>query len=67
MVKLKVTGMTCNHCAAAVNKALSGVQGAKDVRVNLKQGEATIEGSAKPDDLIKAVVEEGYGAEMDAR
>jgi copper chaperone len=63
MVKLKLMGMTCNHCVAAVTKALNSVSGAKDVHVNLQKGEATVEGTAKTDALIQAVVDEGFGAQ----
>jgi copper chaperone len=64
MVKLKVTGMSCNHCVGAVTKALKAVSGAEDVRVDLQKGEAMVDGTAKADALIKAVVDEGYGAEQ---
>jgi copper chaperone len=64
MVKLKVTGMTCNHCVMAVTEALKTVDGVQKVGVNLQKGEATVEGTARPDDLIRAVVDEGYGAEQ---
>jgi copper chaperone len=64
MVKIKVTGMTCNHCVKAVTNALNAVEGVQKVGVNLQKGEATVEGTAKPDALIRAVVEEGYQAEQ---
>lgn len=63
MVKLKVTGMSCNHCVMAVTKALESVADVKKASVDLKSGEATVEGGAKPADLIKAIVGEGYRAE----
>lgn len=64
MIKLKVTGMTCNHCVKAVTHALELVEGVEKVGVILQKGEATIEGTAKPEDLIRAVVDEGYQAEQ---
>jgi len=66
MVKLKVTGMTCNHCVAAVARALQAVRGVKQVVVDLQKGEATVEGTARPEELVRAVVDEGYGAEAAA-
>lgn len=63
MVKLKVTGMSCNHCVMAVTKALKAVPDVKDATVDLQKGEAIVEGGAKPDDLIRAIVDEGYQAE----
>ncbi len=65
MVKLKVTGMTCEHCEKAVEKALSGVSGVETViAVNREQNEAIVEGSAANDALLAAVREEGYEAEL---
>ncbi len=63
MVKLKVTGMSCNHCVMAITKALSALPDVKDVKVDLQKGEAVVEGGAKVADLIEAVSEEGYQAE----
>lgn len=63
MVKLKVTGMSCNHCVMAVTEALKSVADVKNASVDLHSGEATVEGEAKPADLIKAVSQEGYQAE----
>ena len=64
-MKLKVTGMTCNHCVMAVTKALEAVPGVTKVSsVSLQSGEASVEGTAKPDDLVAAVEEEGYQAEV---
>ena len=34
-------GMSCQHCVMAVTKALGGIEGIKDVRVDLEKGEAT--------------------------
>jgi copper chaperone len=55
MTKIKVKGMTCNHCVMAVTKALSSVDGIKDVKVSLEAGEAVFE-ETKPVDM--AVVKE---------
>ena len=43
MTKIKVKGMTCNHCVMAVTRALSSVDGVKDVKVSLEAGEAVFE------------------------
>jgi copper chaperone CopZ len=61
-VQLHITGMTCGHCVAAVTKALKSVPGTQDVQVDLASGHATVQGSAAPQALVKAVEEEGYGA-----
>jgi copper chaperone len=62
-IELNVTGMTCGHCKAAVEKALKGVSGVNTVEVNLEQGKAKISGDqVNTDALIMAVTEEGYSA-----
>ncbi|MDX1593725.1 MAG: cation transporter [Gammaproteobacteria bacterium] len=64
MTTLKVTGMTCGHCEAAVKKALEAVPGVTAVtRVDRDAGVAEVEGSADTAALVAAVVEEGYQAE----
>lgn len=64
MTKLKVEGMTCNHCVMAVKKALLKVPGVEKAEVYLDRGEALVEGQADPKALLRAVEEEGYRAEV---
>ena len=61
-IRLKITGMTCNHCVASVKKALESVTGAESVEVTLEPGGAAIKGSADTDALIAAVKAAGYDA-----
>lgn len=61
MIKLKIAGMTCGHCAMAVKNALSAVAGVQQpVEVNLEKGEAIVPGTPDPKALLAAVLEEGY-------
>jgi copper chaperone len=65
MIELKVTGMTCGHCEAAVNKALAGVPGVKRViKVSRNEERVMVDGDADVAALIAAIEEEGYAAEM---
>ncbi len=41
MTTIKIRGMSCQHCVMAVTKALGGIEGIRDVRVDLEKGEAT--------------------------
>jgi copper chaperone len=60
-VQIKIEGMTCGHCTAAVEKALSCVPGVeKVVDVSLATGVATVEGSVAVDALTTAVKDAGY-------
>ncbi len=62
MTRIKIQGMTCEHCVRAVTKALSGVDGVTNVRVSLENHEAVFDSSGDVDmEKIKnAVAEEGY-------
>ncbi len=46
---LKIKGMSCSHCVAAVTKALNDVQGVTNVQVDLERGLATFEEEAPVD------------------
>ena len=65
MIRLRITGMTCDHCANTVKKALESVEGVKSARVYFPQGFAEVEteGNVRVEDLIEAVRRSGYGAE----
>jgi Cu+-exporting ATPase len=63
-VKLNVSGMTCPHCVKSVSKALQAVDGVDKVEVSLEQAAAVITGSANVEQLIAAVKEAGYDAEL---
>ncbi len=64
MIKLKITGMTCNHCVQNASRALEGVQGVETVELQLEPGSASITGTADTAQLIAAVKEAGYDAEL---
>ncbi|GGM60442.1 hypothetical protein GCM10008956_40170 [Deinococcus arenae] len=62
--ELTITGMTCAHCQTSVTHALNAVPGVTDAHVKLSAGTATVHGTAQPDALIAAVLDEGYGAQV---
>ena len=67
MIKLKVTGMTCGHCEAAVKKALGQVPGVERVvSVDRTRQEAVVDGQPEGGALVLAIQEEGYQAEVSA-
>lgn len=60
---VKIEGMSCGHCSAAVNKALSAVDGVSQVDVSLeeKQAKVTLSGGDVSDDTLRQAVEDaGY-------
>ena len=40
--KIKIDGMSCQHCVKTVTGAVSDLDGVSQVKVNLKKGEAKI-------------------------
>ncbi|HWF99650.1 MAG TPA: heavy metal-associated domain-containing protein [Steroidobacteraceae bacterium] len=59
-IVLTISGMTCGGCAGAVGRALSQVPGVAEARVDLSQARATVTGTARAEDLIRAVEAAGF-------
>ncbi|HWP51279.1 MAG TPA: heavy metal translocating P-type ATPase [Clostridia bacterium] len=59
---IMVNGMSCQHCQASVEKALSAVQGVASAKVNLakKTATVTLESEVADDTLMKAVSDAGF-------
>lgn len=62
MIELQIAGMSCQHCVAAVTRALAAVPGVVRADVDLQRGVARIEGEAAVATLVQAVADEGYSA-----
>ncbi|MGA1841601.1 MAG: copper ion binding protein [bacterium] len=62
MKTIKIKGMSCKHCVMAVTKALNGIEGIKDVKVDLEKGEATFDETKSVDMAIisDAIERAGY-------
>jgi copper chaperone len=64
MVEVKVEGMTCGHCEAAVKRAITRVPGVERVvEVSHEQGRVVVEGEPDIAALVAAIEDEGYRAE----
>ncbi len=59
MYTMKIEGMMCSHCQAAVTKALEALEGTK-AEVNLEKKEAYVETGLEKEVLKKAVEDAGY-------
>ncbi|MEM5795172.1 MAG: copper ion binding protein [Bacillota bacterium] len=62
-IKITVGGMTCEHCKAAVEKALGELAGISSVKVDLAAKQAVIEYDeqvVKPAAIKQAVEDLGY-------
>ena len=62
MKQYQVTGMSCAACAARVEKAVQKVPGVTSCSVSLLTNSMGVEGTAGPEEIIRAVEEAGYGA-----
>jgi copper chaperone CopZ len=61
VIRLKIDGMTCEHCAASVTRALKESRGVKTALVDLKKGEAVVTGGEIDVSLLREAVESlGY-------
>ena len=66
-LKLRVTGMTCGHCQAKVEKALKGITGVYSAIVDLPDGEAEIDfndDQVTTEQLLTAISSAGYVAKI---
>ncbi len=59
-MELSVSGMTCGHCVAAVERAVRAVPGTGAVSVSLEHGTVHVSGAPDPAAVRAAIVEEGY-------
>ncbi|MEM1108321.1 MAG: SO_0444 family Cu/Zn efflux transporter [Planctomycetota bacterium] len=61
-VTLTITGMNCSRCVEAVERGLREVVGVSDARIDLKTGQALIQGNTLDDQRLKEAVHGlGYG------
>jgi copper chaperone len=62
MPEIKVKGMSCAHCAAAVTKALESLPGVSGVKVDLATGKVSYQSAAPvaPEDLSRMIKAAGY-------
>ena len=59
-----VTGMTCAACQAHVEKAVAKLDTVDSVTVSLLTNAMSVDGTASPEEVIKAVENAGYGAQI---
>ncbi len=58
----KVKGMSCNHCAQSVTRALNSLAGVQNVEVDLREGEVRFdnEGHLPSEKVREAIERAGY-------
>lgn len=57
---IKIEGMSCGHCKAAVEKALKAVAGVEIAVVDLEKKQAVVTGNAAMEAMREAVEDAGY-------
>lgn len=60
IMKLKIDGMMCNHCAGRVKDILSSIEGVKSVEILLKKKLAVVEGEFDVEVAKKLIEDAGY-------
>ena len=62
MQVFKVEGMSCQHCVAAITRALQVLDAAAVVEINLEEGLVRVSSTAAEAQMIRALAEQGYQA-----
>ncbi len=63
-ISLRISGMTCEHCAMSVKNAIAGCSGVESVEVLLSTNTAVIRGNPDMNSVVRAVEDSGYTAEI---
>lgn len=64
MKKYKISGMSCAACSARVEKAVNSLNGVTSCNVNLLTNSLVVEGNVSDTEIISAVENAGYEAEL---
>jgi uncharacterized membrane protein YraQ (UPF0718 family)/copper chaperone CopZ len=60
IMKIEIRGLKCNHCKANAEKAILGLNGVKEVYIELATGKTQITGGSNLDEVKKAVEALGF-------
>jgi copper chaperone len=55
---ISIEGMHCQHCSAAVTKALESLPGTSNVAVSLEKGQAQLETGTNSDAALREAIED---------
>ncbi|WP_353193017.1 cation transporter [Pandoraea pnomenusa] len=59
-MQVQVEGMTCGHCVKAVTRAITELDGAAKVNVDLGAGRVDVESRLSPSEISAAITDAGY-------
>ena len=60
-MRFRVSGMTCDGCAAAVRRAIGRVDQAARVEIDVATGQIEVDGTAEQATLARAIEAAGFG------
>ncbi len=60
MYQFKVTGMTCGHCVAAIEKAVKSLDSNAEVTADLENGQVSVNSNIEVAAISHAIQEAGY-------
>jgi copper chaperone len=64
MIELNVPDMTCGHCAAAITRAVQGVDGVAGCEVDLEAKRVRVRSALPPTDFVAALEEIGFSPSL---
>lgn len=59
-MQFHVEGMSCGHCVKAVTQAITGLDAAAKVNIDLPTGRVDVDSSLPADQVSAAIVDAGY-------
>ena len=62
---IKISGMTCNHCVANVERVLNDIPSIKSFDISLERGEAILEGDFEIQEVLEKITAVGYKSTED--
>jgi copper chaperone len=63
MIEIKVTDMTCGHCASTITKAVQALDAAAKIDISLPEHRVRVVSKASAEQLIHCIADAGYTPE----
>jgi copper chaperone len=63
MIELKVSDMTCGHCASTITKAVKELDASAKVEVSLPDHRVRVQSKASQEEVVRSITEAGYTPE----
>jgi len=60
MTRIKIKGMSCQHCVETTRKALEAIPGISNIQIDLARGEVQFTGNVESKTVQKAITGIGF-------